>query len=519
MDHEAGKAAKGKYGEDIVLTELKSIFGDDALFFRNVLIPQKSNSGKSFECDIICVSRKGIFVFEVKNWEGHIEANMLSQKWGFKKRYESNYSQFDNPVMQNEMHRTALSGLLGEPVASIVVLNNINNYFTINRYATDSVNVPVLLTTELKDFFSKNYIEDKYTNQQLYALYSKISDMEKESERLKAAKSIPATPYNGYYRSDDVVPAYDADNYSPTNRKKSRKQTYKRRGVRIRVDLRKIFALIVVLIIGLVLCWPKNTGRKNRNSTVSNTGSNNTTVASDGASTTAAAYSTTTTAADSKSELKSDIPDAVKNRRRYSIDELSAMPVVQTADYQISDMRLGESLLYRFFSESYVENYEQKTETAQAYITPVEYITGDDAHAYYDYLSKEFDYNRPLRVADNEEYAVVRLYWWYRNERINSIEFINTTYEESFARKNNIINFRVNESDYYWSNETGNSESITGLYIEDLDDYAIKNSAVASGTPVEIIYLIPISRDLDYTVILNPKYSIFRTRNARLILE
>lgn len=513
MDHEAGKAAKGKYGEDIVLTELKSIFGDDALFFRNVLIPQKSNSGKSFECDIICVSRKGIFVFEVKNWEGHIEANMLSQKWGFKKRYESNYSQFDNPVMQNEMHRTALSGLLGEPVASIVVLNNINNYFSINRYATDSVNVPVLLTTELKDFFSKNYIDDKYTNQQLYALYSKISDMEKESERLKAEGSKAEAADNGISQPVKSGRGKKTERYEQSYTRTSRKRSRRRSSVGIRRLI--AFLLFCIIAVGLYM------GSKKRS--VNNPDSKNTTVAPNSATTkienNSAATTTEKNSQATTAEPEPEMPDVVKNRRRYSIDELSAMPVVQTADYQISDMRLGESLLYRYFKESYVENYEQKTVTAQAYITPVEYITGDDALVYYDYLSKEFKYNRPLRAADNEQYAVVRLYWWYRNERINSIEFINTTYEESFARKNNIINFRVNESDYYWSNETGNSESITGLYIEDLDDYAIKNSAVASGTPVEIIYLIPISRDLDYTVILNPKYSIFRTRNARLILE
>lgn len=513
MDHEAGKAAKGKYGEDIVLTELKSIFGDDALFFRNVLIPQKSNSGKSFECDIICVSRKGIFVFEVKNWEGHIEANMLSQKWGFKKRYESNYSQFDNPVMQNEMHRTALSGLLGEPVASIVVLNNINNYFSINRYATDSVNVPVLLTTELKDFFSKNYIEDKYTNQQLYALYSKISDMEKESERLKAEGSKAEAADNGISQPVKSGRGKKTERYEQSYTRTSRKRSRRRSSVGIRRLI--AFLLFCIIAVGLYM------GSKKRS--VNNPDSKNTTVAPNSATTkienNSAATTTEKNSQATTAEPEPEIPDVVKNRRRYSIDELSAMPVVQTIERQVVDMRLGESLLYRLFKESYVENYEQKTVTAQAYITPVEYITGDDALVYYDYLSKEFKYNRPLRAADNEQYAVVRLYWWYLNEELPAVDFDKTSFAETSVNKNAAIRFYVDGSEYYWSNETGNRENITGLYIEDIDDSAIIDGKVASGTPVELIYLIPVSRDLDYTLILNLQNRFYLTEQARLVLE
>ncbi|MCR5689226.1 MAG: NERD domain-containing protein [Clostridiales bacterium] len=513
MDNEAGKAAKGKRGEELVLTELKSIFGEDALFFRNVLIPQKSNSGKSFECDIICVSRKGIFVFEVKNWEGHIEANMLSQKWGFKKRYESNYSQFDNPVMQNEMHRTALCGLLGEPVTSIVVLNNINNYFTINRYATDSVNVPVLLTTELKDFFYKNYREDKYSNQQLYALYSKISDMEKESERLKSENAITAAGKSGVYQQQDIVPTTKTNDRKRNYRRNNNSRKKKRTGIRI---VRLAVIIFLLFVAGVLL----NEALKK---SPSSSGGNKTTVAQNSATTKVENNSAVTTAdknsAATTAEPEPEIPDAVKNRRVYSIDELSAMPVVQTVERQVVDMRLGESLLYRYFKESYVENYEQKTVTAQAYITPVEYITGDDALVYYDYLSKEFKYNRPLRAADNEQYAVVRLYWWYLNEELPAVDFDKTSFAETSVNKNAAIRFYVDGSEYYWSNETGNRENITGLYIEDIDDSAIIDGKVASGTPVELIYLIPVSRDLDYTLILNLQNRFYLTEQARLVLE
>ena len=47
-----------------------------------------------------------------------------------------------------------------------------------------------------------------------------------------------------------------------------------------------------------------------------------------------------------------------------------------------------------------------------------------------------------------------------------------------------------------------------GLYTEDINNTAVMDNALASGTPVEVIYLIPLSQDFNYTIILNPNYFV-----------
>lgn len=67
---------------------------------RNVYIP--NSKGKTSEIDLLVVSKKGIFVFEVKNYGGKIYGDMKRQKWvqylGGKKNY------FYNPFRQNKTH-------------------------------------------------------------------------------------------------------------------------------------------------------------------------------------------------------------------------------------------------------------------------------------------------------------------------------------------------------------------------------------------------------------------------------
>jgi hypothetical protein len=59
-----------------------------------------------------------------------------------------------------------------------------------------------------------------------------------------------------------------------------------------------------------------------------------------------------------------------------------------------------------------------------------------------------------------------------------------------------------------------------GLYTEDINNTAVMDNALASGTPVEVIYLIPLSQDFNYTIILNPNYFVSgSTGRARLVVD
>ena len=92
---------KGKAGERTVYNIfVKTIGVPENQILCNVYIPTKN--GKTSEIDFLAVSKKGIFVFECKNYAGNIYGDINKKKWiqylGKKKSY------FYNPFLQNRNH-------------------------------------------------------------------------------------------------------------------------------------------------------------------------------------------------------------------------------------------------------------------------------------------------------------------------------------------------------------------------------------------------------------------------------
>jgi len=111
----------GKIGEQIVFTTLRDkVHIPENQILRNVYIP--TVDGKTSEIDILVISKKGLFVFECKNYGGNIYGNMRRKKWvqylGRRKSY------FYNPFLQNQSHIKHLKKYLEElgdlPTTSIV---------------------------------------------------------------------------------------------------------------------------------------------------------------------------------------------------------------------------------------------------------------------------------------------------------------------------------------------------------------------------------------------------------------
>ena len=76
--------------------------------FRNVYIP--TTNGKTAEIDILVVSKKGLLVFECKNYAGNIYGDMNRKKWI---QYLGNTkSFFYNPFLQNRSHISHLKSYL-----------------------------------------------------------------------------------------------------------------------------------------------------------------------------------------------------------------------------------------------------------------------------------------------------------------------------------------------------------------------------------------------------------------------
>ena len=91
----------GKAGERILYNTLvqENAIPENQIF-RNVYIPTDENT--TSEIDLLVVSKKGLFVFECKNYGGTIYGNAQSPKWVQYIGREKNY--FYSPLMQNRNH-------------------------------------------------------------------------------------------------------------------------------------------------------------------------------------------------------------------------------------------------------------------------------------------------------------------------------------------------------------------------------------------------------------------------------
>ncbi len=154
----------GSSGEQILYTTLRNkIHIPENQILRNVFIP--TADGKTSEIDILVVSKKGLLVFECKNYAGHMYGDMKHTKWIQYLGKQKNY--FYNPFLQNQNHIKHLKKYLGQfgdlPAYSFVttisrgqwkIKNlNSNNYFLgYNCHLTD-----VYHTLEDSDLIKHHY--------------------------------------------------------------------------------------------------------------------------------------------------------------------------------------------------------------------------------------------------------------------------------------------------------------------------------------------------------------------------
>lgn len=117
---------KGNYGEFLTYYELKSYeeYGNKFLF--NIYIPKID--GETTELDLIMITKKGIIVFESKNYSGWIFGDKNSKYWMQvlpKGTGESYKTSFYNPIYQNKGHINNLKRILDEniPYFSIIVFS------------------------------------------------------------------------------------------------------------------------------------------------------------------------------------------------------------------------------------------------------------------------------------------------------------------------------------------------------------------------------------------------------------
>ncbi|MCQ2406721.1 MAG: NERD domain-containing protein [Oscillospiraceae bacterium] len=181
---------KGRKGEYEVYARLAQLDGPRDFFF-NVYVPR--DDGTTTEADIVMVHPKGLFVYEVKNYEGWIFGRFEQANWTqcLPGQFEAQKFKFFNPIKQNNVHVKALSEYLGLPRERIIPITAFSDACEFKDLSgTDGGKVPnlckfstVFAATELAIMQSKyEMTEDEYSS-----LCHEIENLCNADEATKAA--------------------------------------------------------------------------------------------------------------------------------------------------------------------------------------------------------------------------------------------------------------------------------------------------------------------------------------------
>ena len=126
----------GRNREYFIYEMLTNAFNKNTVF-RNLYFPVVTKEGTfDTEVDVVCVTRGGVAVIEVKGSKGAIDSPP-SDTWV--QRYGKKVLRFENPYIQNEGHIKAIRNALGEkgitnvPIKNYLVFTDIHTRFS-HRY-------------------------------------------------------------------------------------------------------------------------------------------------------------------------------------------------------------------------------------------------------------------------------------------------------------------------------------------------------------------------------------------------
>ena len=206
---------KGQIGEDavarIVYRAIKKGFYGRLL--QNVYIPKAG--GGTTEIDLLFISVKGIFVFEVKNYAGYIFGSgdrkewtvtlYAGKNWYGGKEVEKHH--FYNPIWQNRGHISNLNRILKykAPLFSAVVFSDRSE---LKHVEYDPGDCEVLHTSEVNRYLTNMYkhIADALSEEEVNRLYEKLlpytnvtrqEKVDHVNQILNQQQNMPKCPYCG----------------------------------------------------------------------------------------------------------------------------------------------------------------------------------------------------------------------------------------------------------------------------------------------------------------------------------
>ena len=173
---------QGSSGERIIYrTLVDQIHVPEDQILRNVYVP--TEDGKTSEIDLLVVSKKGLLVFECKNYAGNIYGDAKRNKWiqylGKKKSF------FYNPFMQNRSHVKHLKKYLeqyGDLPAIPMVTTITRGKWKVKNYGPEDYLLGY--NCHLKDILSETP-DSELMAQHFKAIIAKLQPLSRPGESIK----------------------------------------------------------------------------------------------------------------------------------------------------------------------------------------------------------------------------------------------------------------------------------------------------------------------------------------------
>ena len=186
--------AKGYIGEFEVFKALSTYVKAPGKILMNVELPMQN--GQYTEADCVFLHKTGVYVFECKNWSGHIMGRTNEKNWTIRFKTQRDAHPY-NPVKQNEGHIRALRKLMLRdgngwatiPINSVVLFTN-KDCVTRIIPNDDSSFCTVLRMAKLREYIQQNMnkpLSHKWSMNEanidkLYDLISPFAHQDSEAE-------------------------------------------------------------------------------------------------------------------------------------------------------------------------------------------------------------------------------------------------------------------------------------------------------------------------------------------------
>lgn len=180
---------KGAAGEYKIFAALGQYEQSGGKFLFNIYLPR--GDAKTTEIDLVLITRKGLFVFESKNFDGWIFGNEAHQNWtqSLPNRRGGSYkNSFYNPVKQNAAHIRHIRQITGYdiPVHSIIVFSD---HCTLKKVTLHSYDVRVINLRNLTQVMGEliGQVPDCLSEEAVSGIYNTLLPYANADHSLKQA--------------------------------------------------------------------------------------------------------------------------------------------------------------------------------------------------------------------------------------------------------------------------------------------------------------------------------------------